>query len=57
MECLTKLVNMILDSEKMKEECKKSVQEPIFKNKGDVHTCSNYRGMKQNSHTMMIWEE
>jgi len=29
---------------------------PFFKNKGDVQSCSNYRGIKLMSHTMKIWE-
>ena len=29
---------------------------PIFKNKADVQSCSNYRGVKLISHTMKLWE-
>ncbi|KAK3570189.1 hypothetical protein QTP86_016499, partial [Hemibagrus guttatus] len=43
------------ESEKMPEEWR-SVLVPIFKNKGDVQSCSNYRGMKLMSHTMKVWE-
>ncbi|KAK3547011.1 hypothetical protein QTP86_008801 [Hemibagrus guttatus] len=28
----------------------------FFKNKGDVQSCSNYRGIKLMSHTMKLWE-
>ena len=28
----------------------------IFKNKGNVQDCSNYRGIKLMSHSMKIWE-
>ena len=28
----------------------------IFKNKGDVQSCSNYRGIKLISHSMKLWE-
>ena len=33
-----------------------SVLIPIFKNKGDVQSCSNYRGIKLIGHTMKLWE-
>jgi hypothetical protein len=29
---------------------------PIFKNKGDIQSCTNYRGIKLMSHTMKLWE-
>ena len=28
----------------------------IFKNKGDVQSCGNYRGINLMSHTMKLWE-
>ncbi|KAK3536886.1 hypothetical protein QTP86_027004 [Hemibagrus guttatus] len=34
----------------------RSVLVPIFKNKGDVQSCSNYRGIKLMSHTMKLWK-
>ena len=43
---LTTVFNKILESEKMPDEWKNSVLVPIFKNKGDVQNCSNYRGIK-----------
>ncbi|KAK3563140.1 hypothetical protein QTP86_016380, partial [Hemibagrus guttatus] len=54
-EFLTSLFNRVLESEKMPEEWR-SVLVPIFKNKGDVQSCSNYRGIKLMSHTMKLWE-
>ncbi|XP_061541504.1 uncharacterized protein LOC133407527, partial [Phycodurus eques] len=51
-EFLTSLFNRILAHEKMPEEWRKSVLVPIFKNKGDVQSCGNYRGIKLMSHTM-----
>ncbi|XP_051786647.1 uncharacterized protein LOC127528918 [Erpetoichthys calabaricus] len=56
MEILTRLFNGILESERMSEEWRRSVLVPIFKNKGDVQDCSNYRGIKLMSHSMKIWE-
>ncbi|KAK3546774.1 hypothetical protein QTP86_001526 [Hemibagrus guttatus] len=54
-EFLTSLFNRVLESERMPEEWR-SVLVPIFKNKGDVQSCSNYRGIKLMSYTMKLWE-
>ncbi|KAK3536575.1 hypothetical protein QTP86_013771 [Hemibagrus guttatus] len=56
-EFLASLFNRVLESEKMPEEWRRSVLVPIFKNKGDVQSCSNYRGIKLMSHTMKLWEK
>lgn len=53
---LTKLFNRILEGERMPEEWRKSVLVPIFKNKGDAQSCTNYRGIKLMSHSLKIWE-
>ena len=29
---------------------------PLYKNKGDIQNCNNYRGIKLLSHTMKLWE-
>ncbi|KAK3511388.1 hypothetical protein QTP70_006111 [Hemibagrus guttatus] len=55
-EFLANLFNKVLESERMPEEWRRSVLVPIFKNKGDVQSCSNYRGIKLMSHTMKLWE-
>ncbi|KAK3535012.1 hypothetical protein QTP70_001970 [Hemibagrus guttatus] len=55
-EFLASLFNRVLESENMPEEWRRSVLMPIFKNKGDVQSCSNYRGIKLMSHTMKVWE-
>ncbi|KAI5086583.1 butyrophilin-like protein 3 [Silurus meridionalis] len=55
-EFLTRLFNRILEGERMPEEWRRSVLVPIFKHKGDVQSCSNYRGIKLISHTMKLWE-
>ncbi|KAK3515275.1 hypothetical protein QTP70_013499 [Hemibagrus guttatus] len=56
-ELLTGLFNRVLESERMPEEWRRSMLVPIFKNKGDVQNCSNYRGIKLMSHTMKLWEK
>jgi hypothetical protein len=53
---LTKLFNLIFRSNKMPEEWRRSILVPIFKNKGDVQSCTNYRGIKLMSHMMKLWE-
>ncbi|KAK3573261.1 hypothetical protein QTP86_019239, partial [Hemibagrus guttatus] len=55
-EFLTNLFNRVLESERMPEEWRRSVLVPIIKNKGDVQSCSNYKGIKLMSHTMKLWE-
>ncbi|KAK3559121.1 hypothetical protein QTP86_005039 [Hemibagrus guttatus] len=55
-EFLISLFNRVLESERMPEEWRRSVLVPIFKNKGDMQSCSNYRGIKLMSHTMKLWE-
>jgi hypothetical protein len=52
---LTKLFNLIFRSNKMPEEWRRSILVPIFKNKGDVQSCTNYRGIKLMSHTIKLW--
>ncbi|XP_039841081.1 uncharacterized protein LOC120700963 [Panicum virgatum] len=53
---LTKLFNRIFRSNKMPEEWRRSILVPIYKNKGDIQSCTNYRGIKLMSHTMKLWE-
>src|SRR6266540_6099782 len=53
---LTKLFNLIFRSNKMPEEWRRSILVPIFKNKGDIQSCTNYRGIKLMSHTTKLWE-
>jgi hypothetical protein len=53
---LAKLFNLIFRENKMPEEWRRSVLVPIFKNKGDVQSCTNYRGIKLMSHTMKLLE-
>ncbi|KAM2624013.1 hypothetical protein TB1_031028 [Malus domestica] len=53
---LTNLFNRILKTKKMPNEWRMSTLVPIYKNKGDVQNCMNYRGIKLMSHTMKLWE-
>ena len=53
---LTKMFNNIFQSNKMPEEWRRSILVPIYKNKGDIQSCTNYRGIKLMSHTMKLWE-
>ena len=53
---ITRLFNKILEDERMPDEWRRSVLVPIFKNKGDVQSCSNYRGIKLISHTVKLSE-
>ena len=46
---MTRTFNKILESDRITEEWR-SVLMPIFKNKGDVWSCGNYRGIK-------LWDE
>jgi hypothetical protein len=52
--CLTKLFNLIFLSNKMPDEWRWSILVPIFKNKGNVQSCTNYQGIKLMSHTMKL---
>ena len=53
---LLDLLQKIFEQEKMPEEWRDNVIVPIFKEKGDIQDCGNYRGIKMISHTMKIWE-
>ncbi|KAL6553120.1 hypothetical protein OROGR_006962 [Orobanche gracilis] len=55
-EWLTMLFNKIWRSNKMPSAWRKNILVPLYKNKGDVQDCSNYRGIKVMSHTMKLWE-
>ena len=42
---LTKLFNKILRTKKIPDEWRKSIMVPIYKNKGNIQNCTNYRGI------------
>lgn len=56
-EFLTGLFNKNLKSEAMPEDWKKRVLVPIFKNKGDIKSCGNYKGTKLMNHNEVIGKE
>jgi hypothetical protein len=51
---LTKLFNIIFQSNKMSDEWRKSILVPIFKNKEDIQSYTNHRGIKFMSHTIKL---
>jgi hypothetical protein len=51
---LSKLFNLIFRSSKMLDEWRRNILVPIFKNKGDVQNCTNYRRIKRMSHIMKL---
>ena len=55
-ELLMKLYNRTMESVRMPEKWRDSVLIPIFKNKGDVQSCSNYGGIQLIGHTTKLWE-
>ena len=54
---LTKMFNDIFRSNKMPEEWRRSILIPIYKNKGDIQSCTNYLGIKLMSHTKSYGRE
>jgi hypothetical protein len=53
---LTKLFNTIFRSNKMPDEWRRCILVPIVKNKEDIQSYTNYRGIKLMSYTMKLWE-
>jgi hypothetical protein len=57
MRWLTRFMNRILKEGKMPNAWRKSEIVLIYKGKGDVRECGNYRGIKLLSHTMKLYEK
>nr|XP_009769599.1 PREDICTED: uncharacterized protein LOC104220426 [Nicotiana sylvestris] len=55
-EWLTRLFNVIFKAKRIPDEWGWSTMVPLYKNKGDIQSCNNYRGIKLLSHTMKVWE-
>ena len=53
---LSDLMQRIYEQNKMQIEWRDSVIIAIYKGKGDIQDCGNYRGNYLMSHTMKIWE-
>ncbi|MCF6774931.1 hypothetical protein L3H44_11105, partial [Corynebacterium sp. MC-12] len=53
-EWLTRLFNAIMKTVRMPDEWRRSTMVPLYKNKGDIQNCNNYRGIKLLSHTMKV---
>jgi len=53
---LLELFNVIFRTAKMPREWRASTVIPLFKNKGDIQDCNNFRGIRLLSHTMKLWE-
>ena len=53
---LVNFFNKLLPREKMPGEWRRSVLVLLYKGKGDIKECENYRRIKLMSHTMKLWE-
>ncbi|EYC32477.1 hypothetical protein Y032_0003g1601 [Ancylostoma ceylanicum] len=53
---LTTFFNNITRSERIPDAWRDSVVIPVFKRKGDIMDCANYRGMKLTAYTMKVYE-
>ena len=54
--CLKEALNKITDEEKIPDIWRKSILILIYKNKGDILNCGNYRGIKLMCHSMKLYE-
>ena len=55
-DMLWDMMQGIYEQEKIPTERRDCVIIPVYKEKGDIQDCGNYRGIKLMSHTMKIWE-
>ena len=53
---LWRLMKRIMELETIPEKWRESTLIPIYKEKGDIQSCKNYRGIKLMSHTLKIFE-
>ncbi len=52
---LKEALNKITDEENIPDIWRKSILIPIFKNKGDIMNCGNYRGITLMCHSMKLY--
>ena len=55
-EFFVNFFNRLLQGEKMPDEWRGSALASLYKGKGDIKKCGNYRGIKLMSHSMKLWE-
>ena len=55
-DMLHQLTREIMENEVIPEKWRESTLIPIFKDKGDIQSCENYRGIKLMSHTLKMFE-
>lgn len=55
-DILWDLFSKIFHQVKIPDSWRNSIMVPVYKGKGDIQDCSNYRGIKLISHTMKIYE-
>ncbi|XP_060182136.1 uncharacterized protein LOC132611779 [Lycium barbarum] len=56
LEWLIGLFNVIFRTAMMHEDWRWSTLIPLYKNKGDIQNCNNYKDIKLLSHTVKVWE-
>ncbi|XP_016515105.2 uncharacterized protein LOC107831825 [Nicotiana tabacum] len=54
LEWLSRLFNIIFRTKNMAVEWRWSTMIPLYKNKGDIQSCNNYKGIKLLSHIMKV---
>ena len=57
MSWLMNFFNKIIVTKKMPDEWRKNILVSIYKNKGDIQSSTNYKGIKLMCHTMKLWEK
>ena len=55
MNFLKEALNKITDEEKISDIRRRRILIPIFKNKGDIMNCGNYRGITLMCHSMKLY--